>query len=84
MSKKQQADKNLKLIQKLTDYIIKNPQAEEGIPDSASYVVFSANDNELNKMNTKLVGSLRREGKRTIVKAQETKDKQLPWKFTTI
>lgn len=80
MSNKIQAKKNLELVSKLTDYITKNPQVEATIPSGASYVFFSATDKKLNQANLELAKSLSREGK-VVVKAQELKDKENPWKF---
>lgn len=80
MSKKQQLDKNMRLTAKLADFIASHPEINRSIPSGASIVPFSASDNILNRMNEKLIPGLKEEGK-TIVKAEETKNKREPWKF---
>lgn len=81
MSKKQQAQGNLHLTVKLTDYLSKNPEIDKHVWESGvSLVPFSANDNRLNKENDKLVEELLAEGK-IVVKAEETKNSKEPWKF---
>lgn len=83
MSKKQQAEKNMELSVRLADYIAENPDVVKNIPANSSYVVFSAKNKELNELNTKLAKSLTKEGKH-VIKAEETKRKEDPWKFTSI
>lgn len=80
MPTKQQVSKNLKLTEKLLDYLAKNPGDSSS---NISYVMFSKDDEALNKANLKLVDSLLKEGKR-VVKAEESNDKKLPWKFTQV
>lgn len=83
MSTKDQAIKNIDLTQELAAYIAKNPKEAKKSPKSAMYVAFSANDEELNKANEKLIASLVDEGKKgkQIIKAVQTNDKLHPWKF---
>lgn len=78
MSKKQFC-KNLDLSSKLALYFVKNPNVK--IPEGASFVVFSANDKELNKINTQLYKKLLEKGAR-VIKAEETKSRKMPWVFT--
>lgn len=80
MSKNQQITKNIELSEKLAEYISDNPSEIRQFPSSVSYVTFSSTDERLNSANKKLVLSLKSEGK-SIIKAQETKDKKNPWKF---
>ena len=83
MSKKQQAQKNLNLTVKLTDYLAGNPEMDKYVWGSGvSLVTFSATDKKLNNANQELVESLLEEGKK-VVKAQETKNSKQPWKFTS-
>lgn len=72
--------KNIELSEKLADYIADNPQVVKDHPDSASYVVFSAEDGKLNKVNEGLVRSLREEGT-LVIKAEKMKSRKEPWKF---
>jgi hypothetical protein len=83
MSTKNQAQKNLKLGEKLADFLINNPRISNTLPDDASLITFSADDENLNKANTELIKGLLEEGKH-VVKAEETKNIKNPWKFTTI
>ena len=84
MSKKQQAQKNLNLTVKLTDYLAGNPEMDKHVWGSGvSLVTFSATDKKLNTANQELVESLLEEGKK-VVKAQETKNSKQPWKFTSV
>lgn len=83
MSKKQQFFKNIDLSAKLTSYALKNPKVVTNTPKDSSYVVFSAKDKELNKMNEKIVKKLVQEGQ-TVVKAEETGSSKQPWRLTTI
>lgn len=83
MSTKMQTKKNLKLSEKLAEFLVNHPEASEKLPKDASFVTFSAQDNNLNKVNKKLIDELLEEGKR-VIKAQETKDSKTPWKFTSV
>lgn len=83
MSKQQQIEKNLKLSEKFADYMVEHPEVLEEFPRSASYVTFSFKDKELNKLNSKLIEGLVKEGKK-VIKAFETNDKNNPWKFTQV
>lgn len=79
MSKYIQINKNLKLSEKLANYITKNNIT---FPyKKTSLIVFSKKDEELNKLNTELVGSLLKEG-RKVLKAQEKNNNT--WEFTAI
>jgi len=80
MSKKQ-IEKNFELSEKLAIFLSKNPKKMKAIPKDSSFVVFSATDKLLNKINEKLIESLVKEG-RTVIKAQETKKPESPWEFT--
>ncbi|HXS14988.1 MAG TPA: DUF5647 family protein [Candidatus Saccharimonadales bacterium] len=83
MSKTQQANKNIVLTEKLAMFLTENPQVDEEMPDNVSYVTFSAKDKNLNELNAKLIESLLHEGKQ-VVRAEETKDKSNPWKFSIV
>ncbi len=85
MSKKQQAQKNLNLTVKLTNYLTKHPELNKYVwgASGVSLVLFSATDKNLNKENEKLVEELKEEGKK-VVKAEETKNTKEPWKFITL
>lgn len=79
MSKKQ-IDKNFDLAEKLANFLAKNPEKEfRGV----SYVVFSAKDKALNKLNQKLLESLKKQGKK-VVKAEETQTPKNSWKFSPV
>lgn len=81
MSKKQQLEKNLQLSEELMQFLADNPSLSPTKKlGSVSYVVFTANDKELNKANDKLIDSLHKEGK-SVVKAVQTLDKKSPWQF---
>jgi len=73
MSKKTQTTKNIELTQKLLDYLSSNK-----IRKGYSFVVFSKDDQKLNKANEKLASDLQKKGTK-IVKAKETDDKKDPW-----
>lgn len=80
MGKAKQLEKNIKLSEKLAEYLASNPDAAGKIPRGASFVVFSSKDKALNRINRKLVESLKSEGKR-VVEAREQKDRKNPWSF---
>ena len=81
MTRNAQAVKNLKLSQKLAEYIAKNPDAVKNLPKNSSFIVFSSIDESLNKANEGFINSVLAEGKK-VIKAIQTKDKQNPWKFS--
>ena len=83
MSTKTQAEKNLKLSSKLADFLVSHPEVSKKLPDDASFVTFSAEDNNLNEVNKKLIKELLEEGKH-VVKAQETNNEKQPWEFSPI
>ena len=83
MSKTDQAKKNMVLFEKLTNYMLENPDSVKNLPKVASFVVFTLHDKELNASNKKLLDSLIEEGNKAI-KAEETEDFQTPWKFTPV
>lgn len=83
MTKKTQVAKNIQLSAKLTEYLLENPSVVKSSPADSSYVVFSAEDEKLNKMNSKLVDKLVKEGK-TVIKAEETKNSKKPWKLFSV
>lgn len=80
MSTKTQTEKNLKLSEKLADFLVSHPEVSKNLPDDASFVTFSAEDTQLNETNETLIKELLEEGKH-VVKAQETHNKQQPWNF---
>jgi len=83
MGKTKQLEKNVKLSEKLAEYIASTPSAIKNVPTGASFVVFSSKDEELNKLNYELAKSLKSQGKK-VVKATEKKNKKRPWVFVTI
>ena len=83
MSTKTQAKKNLKLSEKLADFLVSHPEVSKKLPDEALFVTFSAGDKNLNEVNKKLIKELLEEGKR-VVKAQETNNEKQPWEFSPI
>jgi hypothetical protein len=83
MSTNTQTEKNIKLSHKLTTYLIKNPAISGKLPSNASFVLYTINDEELNKANEKLIQELIEEGK-PVIKAKETNDKNNPWIFSSI
>lgn len=83
MTKKAQFTKNIDLSHKLAEYIANNPQAVKNHPDPASYVVFSADDEKLNKVNERLIKNLREDGTK-VIKAEKTKSRKEPWKFVMV
>ncbi len=83
MTKQQQTTANMKLLEKLTEYLAENPQEDTEKGRESSYVLFSSQNDELNVMNERLLRALINEGDK-VIKAEETKDKTIPWKFTPI
>ena len=83
MSTDKQTTKNIKLSHKLTEYLIKHPAISKKLPFNASFVVYTENDDELNKANDLLLKELVEEGK-PVIKAKETNDKNNPWTFSSI
>ena len=83
MSTKTQAEKNLKLSEKLANFLISHPEVSKKLPDDASFVTFSAGDKNLNEVNKALIKELLDEGKH-VVKAQETNNEKQPWEFSPI
>lgn len=81
MTKKQILAKNIQLSEKLANFIVKSKHNIKKISTGDSYVVFSATDKTLNRMNKRLVDSLVKQGKK-VIKAEETEDNKDPWKFT--
>lgn len=81
MSKNKQIEKNLQLSGELMEYLADNPsQSPTKKLGSVSFVVLTKNDNELNKLNNRLIDSLLNEGKK-VVKAIQTLNKSQPWTF---
>lgn len=81
MPTKIQIIKNLKLSQKLLDYLSKTPQVKKR--KNVSYIVITQKDPELNKANLDVAKSLKKKGKK-VVKAIETKSSSTPWKFASL
>lgn len=80
MTKHSQITKNMEFSQELMNYLIAK---KIKIKPNSSYVVFTYNDENLNKMNVKLLNELVKEGKK-VIKAMKTNDSENPWKFTPI
>lgn len=83
MSIDKQTQKNIKLSHKLTVYLIKHPDISKKLPSDASFVVYTRDDEELNKANDVLLEGIIDEG-RPVVKAKETNDKNNPWIFSSV
>ena len=83
MSNKKQVEKNLKLSSRVASYIMENPDAVKKVPKNSTYVIFSVDDQELNKKNEKMIFSLKNEGKK-VIKVFETKNKTNPWNFISL
>lgn len=83
MTKKVQTRKNLELSEQLASYIVNNPRAVKDLPKNVSFIVFSSEDESLNKKNEGLIKSVIAEGKK-VIKAIQTKDKSNPWKFSPV
>ncbi|MEK7581187.1 MAG: DUF5647 family protein [Patescibacteria group bacterium] len=81
MSKNTQIQKNINLSARLADYLQKNPDEVKNLKKDTSYVVFSADDEELNEENQNLIKSLLKSGKK-VIEVEETKDKLKPWVFS--
>ena len=75
---------NSRLIGKLHNYLMTHAEVSEKLPNDSSYVVFSARNSQLNKQNEKIVDKLLKEGKKNIIKAEETKSRNTPWKLTIL
>lgn len=80
MSNKQQTEKNLALVEKLIHYLNKSSTLSVKRPENASYVIFSADDEELNELNERLLQSLIKE-KKPVIKAVEPKTKTGKWQL---
>lgn len=83
MSPKKTLASNLKLSNKLLDFISSNPHVTKSHENNVSYVIFSESDDELNKENKKLVESLQKKG-RKVVKATHKSGGTPGWKFTPL
>lgn len=83
MTKQQQTTANMKLLEKLTNYLAENPQKDIHDERESSYVLFSSDNDELNVLNQKLLKTLINEGE-VVIKAEETNSKVSPWKFTPV
>ena len=79
MPKKVQFETNLKLSDKLTEYLSGHPALLKKHGES-SYVVFAEGDDILNEMNQELLKNIK-SGEKTVIKAIHTKNKKNPWKF---
>lgn len=84
MPKSVQFKTNLRLSDKLTEYIADHPELLKEHGES-SYVLFVDGNEELKKMNLKLIENLQTEDKnRNIIMATLTKSKNHPWKFSYV
>lgn len=81
MPTKLQIENNLKLSEKLLDYLSKYPRDNE--QGNISYIIFTKGDSQLNKENLVMARSLVKEGK-NVVKAIETSDRSTPWRFASL
>jgi len=80
MPTKIQIIKNLKLSEKLLNYLSENPRENK---EDVSYIVITKNDSALNKANLSIAESIAKKGKK-VVKAIETSNKSTPWKFASL
>lgn len=80
MTKHVQGQKNIEYSGELMNYFIN--KKVKMIPN-ASYVIFVHNNNELNKMNEKLVKGLVEDGKK-VIKATKTGNKKQPWILVSV
>jgi uncharacterized protein DUF5647 len=83
MNTKTQAEKNLKLSEKLAEFLLSHPDIDHKLPSDASFVTYSAEDKSLNAVNDKLIPGLLEEGKH-VYKAQEIKSDTNKWEFSPI
>lgn len=83
MKKKMQAEKNLELMEKLTEFLLSHPDIDHKLPNDASLVILSADDKALNDVNDKLIAGLLEEGKH-VVKAQQIKSDTNAWEFSSV
>jgi len=83
MDTKNQAVKNMGLIQELARYLATHPDKDHQTTEDVTYVAFSSTDEQLNSANEKLLASLVHEG-RKVVNAMQTNDKFHPWKFSPV
>jgi hypothetical protein len=81
MDTRNQAVKNMGLIQELARYLAAHPEEDKLTTGNVTYVAFSSTDEQLNSANEKFLASLVHEGKK-VVKAMQTNDKFHPWKFS--
>jgi len=82
MNKAQQFKLNVNLSDRLANYLITQPDILKKY-SGCSYIVFSYKNEELNKLNIKLIPGLKLEGK-TVVRAQEPSNSDNPWILTPI
>lgn len=73
----------VRLAQKLMAFILANGKILKELPNNATYVAFSAKNQELNKETEKLLDTVKKEGK-PVIQAFEPQSKNAPWKFTVI
>jgi hypothetical protein len=83
MNTKTQAEKNLQLMEKLTEFLLNHPEVDKQLPADASLVIILAEDKTLNEVNDKLIPGLLEEGKH-VVKAQEIKSNTNSWEFSPV
>ena len=82
MSIKQQTDKNIKLTNKLINYLVKGKNIPS-LPKDVSFVPFSNSDQKLNKENEKLLDALQKE-ENPVVKAIEPRSNKGDWEITPV
>lgn len=80
MPRKLQLEKNLKLTDELSEFILKHPKTQEGFPKKVSIVILSEKDQKLTKANTSMLKELLKKGEEVVV-AIKTKSKLDPWRF---
>lgn len=82
MSKKMQTEKNIKLTNKLIQFLIKGKNIPD-IPQDVSFVPFSSTDKELNRINEKLLKDIYNKDK-PVVKAEESKNNKGDWNLIPV
>ena len=83
MNTNTQAEKNLALMEKLTKYLLSHPEVDHTLPDDASLVILSAEDDALNEVNDKLIPGLLEENKHVVI-AQELASDANAWEFSAV
>ena len=73
MSKPKLIRKNLALSQKFTTFLLDNPKFIVDLPNTAKYIMLSADDKELNAENQKLANSIMNQGGKVVIVKEKKK-----------